>query len=856
MKSRLLLGVPLLLVFFIFFHFNNNDDPSSATVRYHPGPEVANRGAAIVVAPLGQRSAPPTRAVVSSLFFSGFDPDEKRKPAGAYAAVAAAAPTKDERIKKALRILHLSARASFSSTLLSSSDCSDKCVGLSGEDGICDGDSAITCAAFVCAVNGSTATDQLPVCGGAEASQQASSLLLSKEEVERQIKRLVSERDSNGQHWRHWRKFQQKASSLARGACSLWQRSKINSLGWQPGRQLRSLLSPPSSSSSSSNSSSYSNMQRAVDCCLPLERGFVMTAHHREEPLGKFAAEQNEDIAAYLTSALSFSPQRGISDVVSHLLDVSAARSSKKLTEMQRVRRAPWIAIQDVCMRCEPSRDPSSSPHPTFLNPKRACATTLYSFENRDRAGGRKQKQQSHASGLAAKSRGGRHSIFVLREAAFIYGGDVDALLERMSMNNHSSRSSEDDDSTLHFVPGTTFYAGPFSVSNVGHQIHDGILGFAGALLSRHVLVRAASNSKIAHDFPAAPRPWRVMLDSDHFETSASFYGFVTAALAVSAFSSETTDAVSASLSNKSLPDDYFSAASARNDVVDDEGSRLFVFDHRHQKRSEKQKKKTIYCFEQLIVSGTTRSSSTTKIPALLGVFDKAAVSALVRASVFNYISKRYRNTTYPAVPPLPSPPLLSQKMSRFVAPPVSGPASRRSLRVAVYGRSDVYRRRIDNIGALVSATRDAMDAAQQEAKRSSSSSSAFSSIFASPWPTLITTFYSSPLSQIVLATQVDVLVTVSGAHEQPMSLFGPADMSIVEIATCLGTQTSFVGRYGMLMPEHQRLTQVQVCAPLLNVAESDTTEQSLTLCPHHLELIRTDIKQEILRIAKLRQLV
>ena len=100
----------------------------------------------------------------------------------------------------------------------------------------------------------------------------------------------------------------------------------------------------------------------------------------------------------------------------------------------------------------------------------------------------------------------------------------------------------------------------------------------------------------------------------------------------------------------------------------------------------------------------------------------------------------------------------------------------------------------------------------------------------------------------------MDILITAQGAHEQIVSLFGPPHQSVIEICPCQGTQTSFVGKYGMFLKDqnqNQRLQQLQVCSPMINFVDVDVTEQNVTLCPHHLTRLEEMVGSEIERISK-----
>jgi hypothetical protein len=202
-----------------------------------------------------------------------------------------------------------------------------------------------------------------------------------------------------------------------------------------------------------------------------------------------------------------------------------------------------------------------------------------------------------------------------------------------------------------------------------------------------------------------------------------------------------------------------------------------------------------LLCFENLVVPGVDRTGHGGGTPAST----RTMVAHSFRAAVFDNLDVPRDVRTGRGRPP----------------------------QVYVYGRHDVSRRSLDNIGALF--------AAAEEVTRS----------MGLPPPIVISTFNMSPQAQIVLFSRVDVMLGMQGAHLQH-SLFMPRDGAVMEIAPCHSVLTSFVSRYGMFLPT-QTFWQLRVCAPVINLTEQSRIGQNVTLCPRHLAAIQTQLRGTLL---------
>jgi len=153
-------------------------------------------------------------------------------------------------------------------------------------------------------------------------------------------------------------------------------------------------------------------------------------------------------------------------------------------------------------------------------------------------------------------------------------------------------------------------------------------------------------------------------------------------------------------------------------------------------------------------------------------------------------------------------------------------PSLPRDPRIYLYSRRDVHRRSFDNFGeiieSVITTVRQLSDV---------------------PDPILITSFSMSPLAQMRMVYDIDVLVTIQGSHLQN-SLFMPPDAWIIEICPCRARRVSFLNQFGVFLPK-QRHVQVEICAPLINMA-GDKLEQNLTLCPHHRKTISNLIQDAV----------
>ncbi|KAJ9472846.1 hypothetical protein DIPPA_21641 [Diplonema papillatum] len=153
-------------------------------------------------------------------------------------------------------------------------------------------------------------------------------------------------------------------------------------------------------------------------------------------------------------------------------------------------------------------------------------------------------------------------------------------------------------------------------------------------------------------------------------------------------------------------------------------------------------------------------------------------------------------------------------------------------VRVYLYGRTDVYRRSIVNFDDLIASVSRGL---------------ANSGI---PPITVIPTTLLPPLGQVQLFRSIDVLLTIQGAHMQT-SLFMPADGAVIEISPCAARKTSFLRRYGTMLPT-QNHVQMEICFPSVNLL-SDKYAQNVTLCPHHVDLLLDAVLREVRRLQNAR---
>eukprot|EP01062_Namystynia_karyoxenos_P037675 TRINITY_DN27407_c0_g1_i1.p5 TRINITY_DN27407_c0_g1~~TRINITY_DN27407_c0_g1_i1.p5 ORF type:complete len:197 (+),score=52.43 TRINITY_DN27407_c0_g1_i1:1050-1640(+) len=160
-------------------------------------------------------------------------------------------------------------------------------------------------------------------------------------------------------------------------------------------------------------------------------------------------------------------------------------------------------------------------------------------------------------------------------------------------------------------------------------------------------------------------------------------------------------------------------------------------------------------------------------------------------------------------------------------------PPAPREVRVYVYGRTDMHRRSVDNIGDLVAGVAAALAAAEL------------------PPPVLIPTVTMHPLEQARLFHSVDVLLTVQGAHMQN-SIFMPEDGVVMELSPCKARKTSFLYRFGCFRPLQRHIVQ-EICFPSSNLG-SDKYGQNLTLCPHHVRIATEKTMAEVARLRRERR--
>jgi hypothetical protein len=497
------------------------------------------------------------------------------------------------------------------------------------------------------------------------------------------------------------------------------------------------------------------------------------------------------------------------------------ATSERVTTTYTRVKQGSWVELTDVCMTCEPRRE-------FFMTTGRACYPTLWAL------GDDATRLASRGRGMSAR----RHSLFAGREGSFQYGGFL-----------------LDPPSDAHWVRGTSLYAAPFAADNVGHVLHDAVFGLAGGLsiisawLGHDAAGRKAIQSRMSKLFGP---PFQIVVDDDVVGASSEFYQFTLAAMLLGwNFSSDSAASsreapqtppasknTATTSSRLTLPlivtplSQEMSRLRHRNDpsVYSLEATVSGVIAHATVAsippnavvagKGQPQTKRPT-CFDSLLVTGLDRLGSGTRL------ISRAAIAAQLRAAVLSVV----RDTLRPHNKNKGDGPGNEPDASNSLTAPV--PARRPQM--YVYARRDIHRRSLDNPGWVLHVAH------------------AIARELHLPAPRLVASFSAAPAAQVALAAGMDLLITAQGAHEQVASLFMPLDAAIIEVAPCGGKKTSFVGRYGPFHPE-QRLHQVHVCAPMINLSD-DMLEQNVTLCPQHIVGLRDAVHEHALRILRSRGL-
>ena len=205
-----------------------------------------------------------------------------------------------------------------------------------------------------------------------------------------------------------------------------------------------------------------------------------------------------------------------------------------------------------------------------------------------------------------------------------------------------------------------------------------------------------------------------------------------------------------------------------------------------------------VACFEKLVFVGGDREMRGSGVPA----GSRAAATKALRSAVFARMPQ---------------------------APPQAGAGGGKAgVRVFVYGRHDVHRRSIVNFGALVATVSETLQS------------------LSVPEAEVIADMHLHPLAQAELFSRIDLLVTVQGAHMQS-SIFMPPHGGVIELSPCRARKTSFLHRYGVMMPTQNHI-QLEVCFPSLNLGD-DKYAQNLTLCHNHMKGVATMVTQEVHRI-------
>jgi hypothetical protein len=163
--------------------------------------------------------------------------------------------------------------------------------------------------------------------------------------------------------------------------------------------------------------------------------------------------------------------------------------------------------------------------------------------------------------------------------------------------------------------------------------------------------------------------------------------------------------------------------------------------------------------------------------------------------------------------------------------------------RIFVYGRNDMYRRSLDNPTALYN---QVLQVALDEYRgwlQNGRTDTQF------PTPVLITTFTTSTPQQLAMLADVDILVSVQGAHLQSTFVMHPHS-AILELAPCHSPRTSFISRYGPMHPQ-QLYEQILICSTKLNLLEKDKRAQNVTLCPSDLSKVEVEVRKMIRGLLK-----
>ena len=208
-------------------------------------------------------------------------------------------------------------------------------------------------------------------------------------------------------------------------------------------------------------------------------------------------------------------------------------------------------------------------------------------------------------------------------------------------------------------------------------------------------------------------------------------------------------------------------------------------------------------CFESIIFTGGDR--------------EMKGVSVSGRGTT----TERFRRAVYTALNTLGRP---SGAIATLIGGVVSKP------RVFLYARHEVHRRSLVNFGDLYVGVADVLRGEGL------------------PAPTIITTMTLHPLQQAELFAQIDILVTVQGAHMQN-SIFMPPTGGVIELSPCRARKTSFLHRYGKMLPK-QNHVQLEVCFPSVNLGK-DKYAQNLTLCSHHIGSVAKLLLQELARLKR-----
>jgi hypothetical protein len=277
--------------------------------------------------------------------------------------------------------------------------------------------------------------------------------------------------------------------------------------------------------------------------------------------------------------------------------------------------------------------------------------------------------------------------------------------------------------------------------------------------------------------------PYHMMIDGDFFNASSNYYAFTTLASGLRLFRG---DGVDESIDAGELNQPRVASGGTPPILLNPVSAGV----------------EKMVCFESVVFAGRDRGGHNG------GYVNKAEVAANLRSEVLSFLN---------------------------LDPIVVSGEIRRIPRVYIYGRQEVHRRHLDNLGQLTAALAEVTHALD------------------APPPTVITTFYMEPARQIELMAGIDILVSIQGAHLE-QHLFMPLDAVIIEIAACHSTQTSFVSRYGTYHPK-QKFKQMRLCHPLINFSDRDKRAQDLLLCPHHLRQLQDDVRgalKELLRSRKM----